>query len=382
MKRVAYLSVIISVILALMLVILVNNSKKKEQERREELNRLDGEMYEEIKSNDNYFNNEEDKADKELNEKLKKYNFYQKLAEKIHVNVLFLGNAVTDGVGVVDYNQRWVNRFVNAIETDYGTDLSGYNLGRVDSDAFYGYNALNFIGNQFVYDLVIICYGADDDPSTFSFYYDGLLRSIKNQNRKCEIYCLIEANPSGYNENADAVRDICEYYGGVCIDVNNYFLEKSIKMSDALDGIIPNEKGNLAYFNCIMEVVNKNLKEGRVISDKFTPNFSTSESFDNYRVYERSKMEQKINTVYEFNAKGSIATLIFSKSYTDGGSFRVYVNGKKVSTVNNVKDDNSTGKQTEFQIVATGLEGVNQIRVETGTAENALNFYGVAMSGS
>ena len=381
MRIIAIVSVVVAAILAVALWFLISDYNKKAKIRRDELHLLDIEMYEEIKNNDNYFDADVTPADRELAEKMKNYNFYQKLEERMQVNVLFLGNEITDGIGVSDYTYRWVNRFVSEIEDGYGSDLKGYNYGKVNSDAFYGYNILNFAATSLTYDLVMICYGANDDPATFKIYYDGLLRSIKNQNSKCEIYCIIEANPEGYSDNAEDVRELCAHYGGICIDMNEYFIANKIDMSATLQGVLPNAEGNAAYYACISKVVRENLLADRQTKSEIKPNLSTTKSFDNYKVISREEMKQVSDTVFEFTARGNIATLIYNKSYTDGGTIKVYVNGKKLQTIDNKRENNTGGKEVDFYLIATGLDGVNKIRIETGTADNTLNFYGVALSG-
>ncbi len=381
MRILAIASLLIAAILAVSLYFLISDYNEKAQQRRDELHLLDIEMYEEIKNNDNYFDAEVSQADRELAEKLKKYNFYQKLKERLQVNVLFLGNAITDGVGVSDYNYRWVNQFVNEIENGYGSDLKGFNYGKAGSDAFYGYNILNFSASSLVYDLVFICYGADEDPETFKINYDGLLRSIKNQNSKCEIYCIIEASSDGYGENADTVRQLCTHYGGVLIDVNEYFIANKIDTNETLDGIVPNLKGNIEYYNCISKVLRENFLNERAISTEIKPNSVTTKYFDNYNVITRTDMKRIGETVYEFSAKGKMAGLIFNKSYTDGGTIKIYVNGKKVQTIDNKRSENDVGKGVDFALISYDLSGVNKIRIEMGSADNTLNLYGVAISG-
>ncbi len=384
LRHLPIISVLLAAILAVSLYFLVSDYNKKEAIKRDELHNLDLEMYEEIKNNDNYFDSSMSPGDRELAEKLKKYNFYEKLREQLQVNVLFLGNAVTDGMGVADYNDRWVNKFVKEIEEGYGSDLKGFNYGKDGSEAFYGYNMLNYSKEKNAYyDLIIVSYGATDDPADFVTNYDGLLHSIKEQNPKCEIYCLIEAAKAPIEENISTVRELCEFYGGICIDISKYFEDHNVDLDKTLlsDGLTPNEKGNIHYYNCISEVLKENFDSGRKIPNISESYLSSGKSFENYSVIKRDGMKQIGDTVFEVSVKGEMLSLIYLKSYTDGGAIKIYVNGKKLQTVDNKQTDNNAGKEIDFSLVASGLHGVSKIRIETGSKDNALNFYGIATSG-
>ncbi|MEE0969931.1 MAG: SGNH/GDSL hydrolase family protein [Clostridia bacterium] len=410
MRIIAVLSILAAVAISIVLYCLVSDYNEKEQARREELSMLNKELYEENKNSGDHFGvdsetdpyisggystdtnkSPDDTADTDtteyngtttevINDNNENDDFYTKLKNKEQVNVLFVGDGITEGNGVDDYNRRWVNRLVNEIETSYGAELKGYNYGKENSDAFYGYSNMSF-RLTYVYDLVVVCYGAKDDPNTFKMYYDGLLRAIKNQNPKCEIYCIIEANPLGYGENADAVREICSYYGGVCIDVNAYFKENNIDMSETLVDLIPNEAGNLAYYWCISAVLAENLVEGREVPSVVTPNYSTTKYFDNYRVIRRNQMQPTGNTVFEFSVRGNTASLVYFENYSNGGDIKVYVNDEQVINVNNKSLSDVDSKKLNFMRISTELYGVNKIRIETDTADNAFNIYGVAISG-
>ncbi len=381
MRILSVLSLLICAVLAVALYFLLSSYNDKQKERRDELLLLDMEMYEANQNNGSYFDSYIDPADRELAEKLKNYNFYEKLKERLQVNVLFLGNGIVQGTGVANSNDNWVIKIVNEIETDYGTDLKGANYGKADTDTFYGYNIMNCAPTGHIYDLVVICYGADEDPETFETYYDGLLRSVKNQNSKCDIYCIIEAREGGNGENAETVKQLCSHYGGICIDMNEYFSENNIDKKKTLNGIIPNVEGNIAYYNCISNVIKENLRAEREVPAENKAYLSTSKDYDNYKYVKRTEMKKVSDTIYEFSSAGKIASLIFYKSYSSGGVIRVYINGKKISAIDNTLDNNVGGNLIRFELLDDELSGVNKIRIETDTADNALNIYGIALSG-
>jgi len=319
-------ALMLAAILAVGLYFLLSDYNAKEIERRNELFLLNIQMYEEMQ---NSGTNNTGNVDRVLAEKLKNYNFYEKLTERLQVNALFLGNEVIKGGNIGDPNLSWINRLAREIEEDgYCADLKGANFGLADSDPFYGYNMLNFysLGLDY-YDFVIVCYGADEDPETFELYYDALLRSIKNQNKKCEIYCIIEADVNGYGPNAETVRAVCANYGGVCVDMNEYFRKNNISFDSALDGYLPNEIGNSAYYDCVSGLIQENIANGRKIPEENKPYLSTSRDFDDYKAVDRAEMKRVGDSVLEFCSSGKVATLI-TKNGVSGGPVKVRVNGK------------------------------------------------------
>ncbi|MGN1048045.1 MAG: hypothetical protein ACI4QZ_05505, partial [Eubacteriales bacterium] len=63
-----------------------------------------------------------------------------------------------------------------------------------------------------------------------------------------------------------------------------------------------------------------------------------------------------------------------------GGNIRVYVNGKRVLTESNKFDTNIT-RQVRCLMISNNLSGVSKIRIETDSADNMTNIFGVAVCG-
>lgn len=378
MRIIAIASIVLAVILGAVLLFLLSGYRDRENEKKEELHKLDAELYEEIKKNNILYGEDISDEDRQVLEKMKNYDFYQKIEEKLDTYVAFFGTETVRKMK--NDSNNWVAKFFPAMRSEFSY-ARGINCGSKGSDALYGYVALNTSALQYTeyYDLAVVCYGAHDDPATFATYYDGLLRSIRNQNEKCEIYCIIEASADGYNENADTVRQICALYDGVCIDMNEYFIENGIDYSMTLDGIVPNAYGDIEYLNALMNTIEENLKNGRRVRGEGRVNLSTTRLFDNYNFVSVSKMKRTGDTVFEFTASGKMATLVYKINELNGGNTKIYVNGKKVSTC-----DTRIGGSDELGVfsISMNMNGMNRIRIETETEKNANNIYGIAMSGA
>lgn len=376
MRIIALICTVVAVVLAMGLYVLLGEYNENAREKMIALHRLDIQAYEEMRNQ-----NEEDflsQSEKELLEKMKNYDFYQKIEEKLTTYVAFFGTETVRKMN--NDNMNWVAQFFGTMQKDY-TDTHGINSGLRGSDAYYGYITLNLRALQsFEYfDLAVVCYGSHDDPETFATYYDGLLRSLKNQNEKCEIYCMIEANEEGYNANAEAVKQICALYGGICIDMNEYFRENGIDYDATLNGIEPNAYGDKVYHDALMATIDASLKEGRRVDTDKRVKFSSTRDFDNFKYLGTAKMKKVSDTVFEFSSPGRMAALIYKVDAKNGENTRIYVNGKKVLEVNTKHGDSD---EMGIALISTELGNMNRIRIETGTEDNAMNIYGVALSGS
>ncbi len=375
---IALISTIMAVILTAVLYVLIGRYNESERMKSVALHELDIQVYEDMRNQESEADDYLSDAEKELRKKMKNYDFYQKIKEKLTTNVVFLGTETVRKRK--NDSENWVSQFFDTMRKKY-TMAHGINSGSKGSTALYGYIALNLsaLQNFEYFDLAVVCYGTHDDPETFAVYYDGLLRSIKNQNEKCEIYCIIEANKDGYNENADVVRQICALYGGICIDMNEYYYEHGIDFDATLDGIEPNAYGDKEYLNAIIETIENALNSDRKVSTDKRVNFSSTRNFDNFKYLAVSKMKKVSDSVYEFSSSGKMEVLVYKIDPKNGENIKIYVNGKKTLTVNTKY---GTSDELGVVLISTDLGNMNRIRIETGTADNARNIYGVALSGS
>lgn len=364
-----------AVLLAVILLVLVNDYNKKQ---REEYDRLFYEDIEQYEFDKELLENKDSIEQNDLlTRKQKKYDFYQKLTEHLQVNVLFLGNSAATDEGVSEQSNSWVMKIADDIRTKYGCTLRGGTYAKPDTTTFYGYHIMNSYSRGLTYDLMVVCYGAGEDTDSFEFYYDGLMRSIKNQNSKCEIYCVIEACESGKQENAEKIKEICDYYGGIVIDMNEYYAENNIDFADVTaSGITPNLEGNELYYKAVSKAMNDAYTSERRVTSVKTARLESSTVFDDYHYTQLSDMKRISDTVYETSIDGRVAALIYAKSFS-GGKITVYVNGKKLITEQNTLETN-VSRRVASRIISSELGGVTKIRIETEEAANVANILGIA----
>ena len=365
----AFLGILLSAALATLLVFLIKQDRDFDRVEQDRLHQLN----EELRGTFDEEEQNKQQANKELQEKLKKYDVYQKMKEGLQVNALFLGNgaATNNSSGT----KQWVFDAVALWEKEFGLDVQGGNYARENTTAFYGYTMMNEYPRGLKYDIVVVCYGAEDDPADFAFFYDGLLRSIKNQNAKCEIYCVIEANAAGYSENAETVRMLSDYYGAVCIDMIQYFRDNNVSFDTALDGLNPTPQGSDVYLDALQTTLKSNLNSGRKVPERTASYDAKADRFDKFTFVEAKSLSKRTVTSYEYVTSDPVVGILFYHS-NDGGTIRIYANDKLVATVDNRAKENE-GRRIDTAVAGIEFDGRTEIRIEAGTQENLTNIAGI-----
>lgn len=364
----ALVGVILCIALAVVLFYLLKNANQNDRLEQDRLHQLNEELRQTFDEDD-----DEKNESNILRDKLKKYDFYQKLREGLQVNALFLGNGASTATS--SGQRQWVFDAVAHWERTFGIDIQGGNYARVNTTAFYGYTMMNEYPRGLRYDLVVVSYGAQDDPADFAFYYDGLLRSIKNQNAKCEIFCVIEANADGYSENAETVRLLSDYYGAVCIDMIQYFKDNGVSFETALDGINPTPEGSDVYLEAIKSVVQENLDGGRKVPERTATYDAKATCFDKFSFVEAKSLSKDTVTSYEYVTDDPVVGIMYYNT-SDGGTIRIYADGKLVSTIDNRLKEAGV-RQITTAVAGKNFEGRTVIRVEAGSKDNLTNIAGI-----
>ena len=91
MRIIALISTVFAVILAAVLYILVGKYNEKELMKMVALHKLDIQVYEDMRNQDDGMDELLSDSERELQEKMKTYDFYQKIEEKLTTNIAFFG---------------------------------------------------------------------------------------------------------------------------------------------------------------------------------------------------------------------------------------------------------------------------------------------------
>ncbi len=300
--------------------------------------------------------------------------FYEKIKSGQSVNILFLGNCSARG----EYG--WISRGASSLAARYNVALGGGNYTNLGSDSFLGYYLMNSNMKGLTYDLVVVVFGHGEDTENFRVNYDGLFRSIKENNQKCEIIAVIEADKNGYNANVDSVREICDHYGASVIDMVQYFKENKVDYkSSTSDGRTLTYNGCNHYIDAFLSTIETNIIEGKTVDPVTEGVYSTSECFADFQFIPVSQMTKAGENAVEIKTNAKMVNLIYYDNYA-GGDITLFVNGKKVEGFRNVGVQN-TARSLNRRLVSQNLNGINTIRINFGKSDNISNIKGIVIGG-
>lgn len=206
---------------------------------------------------------------------------YSKLQAKSPVRIAILGDSIGAGADT-DAAHAWYALLSSWLTEAYGSQITmdNYSIGGTTSltGYFQSETALRQqIQTAGCYDLVIICYGANDNPENFSLFYESMLRSVKTLNPSCQILTFLESNPQGYSGKTDEIRRLSRLYSADVIDAIRAYSLSGLSYEElSPDGVHPNTEGHRLYFEAIRPVMEENVASNKQVaplpaaSDKYT----------------------------------------------------------------------------------------------------------------
>lgn len=313
--------------------------------------------------------NELNKKEREEKQRISNLNVYEKLKENRDVNILVVGDGIGAQVGLESNESGWIFKLQNYLRNNYHCKVNVNNISIGLAISYQGYNDV-MKENLSNYDLVILCYGQNDrrilDVKQFNIIYEALIRQIRVKNPNCDIIPIIESPLREYNDYANSIISISNYYGFNYADTIKGFNTSGIDyLQLTTDGVFPNVKGYDIYFNTIKDIIDKNVSDGKNMKDKtITPYNSNCTVLDTYKFIDKKNINFE-NNVYTVGTTGSFIGLSYSTS-PNGDIINVYINDvliKKLSTKSPSKDNISI-------IIADDLTGKNVIKFKIVQEEN------------
>ncbi len=221
-------------------------------------------------------------------------NAYEKIINGIPVNALIIGDSIGEGSGASCSNNTWSMLLCEFIKNKYNCKLHVENISMGGNTSVAGF--IRLIERDYKmadYDLVIICYGQNDEAKDFDIHYESLLREVMSRYPKCSMICVLEHSQMTYTKKINTIIDLAEYYHIPVVDTIKPFSEhKNGYDSLVIDGTHPNDDGYIIYANSILDVIESEIDRPTpvVLSDK--PMFERSLLFENYVWYDSSMFER------------------------------------------------------------------------------------------
>lgn len=247
---------------------------------------------------------------------------YSKLQAKSPVRIAVLGDSIGAGADT-DAAHAWYALLSSWLTETYGSQITMDNFSIGGTTSLTGYFQSETIMRQQIqkagcYDLIIICYGANDYPENFSLFYESMLRSVKTQNPSCQILTVLESNPQGYSKKTDEIRRLSKLYSADVIDtIRTYSLSGLTYEELSPDGTHPNTEGHYLYFETIRPVMEENVASNKQVSPLPAASNKYTALYENFTFIPLQACQQEDGS-YSFATNLPALGIVYRKSPENG----------------------------------------------------------------
>ena len=148
---------------------------------------------------------------------------YQKLADHENINLLVVGDSISEGVGASDKSLTFANRLRVWLQDQYGCKVNLNNQALSGTASTYGYARTKLLDDQIPYDLIVICYGHNDSEQNFALYYEALLRALHTKYPHASLVAVAEHTQRDTSNNPSnkmrIIENLCSHYGADIADI-------------------------------------------------------------------------------------------------------------------------------------------------------------------
>lgn len=237
--------------------------------------------------------------------------FYQKLNKGEDVNILINGDSIGAGSGATKGNS-WTDLIKAYVESEYQVSCNVANISLGGNGSYAGYVLLNALDDGTDYDLMVVCYGQNDEEAPFFTEYEALIRSALKKYPSLNIISVIESSQRDYTEKMREIEEIAEYYDLRTADTIAAFNNSGKKYEDlTVDALHPNDEGYKLYFEAVKEVIETEVANDTGVEDITRIPLSNEVSgYENCAYYPASRFVRKDDTTYELSLDKGFSGII------------------------------------------------------------------------
>ena len=404
-KKVAivFFGVVMAFIIAVLGLFVLRAFLKHERRQTADIEQLQIDSWSRISIQDNKSKKEYIRLQQATEEKIncffqsERLNAYQKLACGVDINLLIVG----DSIGALP----WTMDFSDWIQDNYEVDCYLKNISLGGNDSYAGVISEKMLDDDKKYDLILVCYGQNDDEDFFALDYEALIREAISDNPGCSIISVLESPQRQYTSKMKEIIKIAEYYGIAVADTIKAFEESGYsyeKLTD--DGVHPNEQGQIIYLDTVTEIVIgkteaeyqrkisileetvKNLTVpdiGSYYYEQNSPQAAISqetEEFERILFFPEKEFKRLSDTDWEIkldNISGKLG-ICWCRSQGDNG-FDILYNGEEIHSYRDYFKINYTLYYIE-RILDNSQQYNGTFTIKFVTKENADNFKGIVFT--
>ncbi len=308
---------------------------------------------------------------------------YRKLKQGEDVNILINGDSIGAGGGSTDGNS-WTDLLKEYIESEYGVNCNLTNISLGGNGSYAGYVQENILNDGIDYDLMIICYGENDDRKSIFREYEALIRSAEKKYPSCNIIAILESSQREYTKKIEAIEELSEYYDIPTADTIAAFNESGRSYEElTVDVKHPNDEGYRLYFEKVKEIIDRETEnETGVENISRAPLDPSVSEFDTFRYYSAEEFQRTGETTYIIHLSEGVRGIIglYHLFCPSNGEIIIKTDGKVSSTRHMEWSYNF--KQDYIYKPDNELHGASHdIEISFPTAEMAEGFKGMIFTG-
>lgn len=191
----------------------------------------------------------------------KNLNFYDKLVVGKQIDYVVIGDSIGRGSGAENASLTWFAQLEKLLDSRYNVTFNRHSIVQSGATAFEGIVKMEQESLPSQFDIAFIIFGENDrkymNSNQFGYFYERLIRQLKEQNPNSEIVTITESCLSN-QDFANVIKTTSDYYKTVHIDMRLPFDASGLSLKALTkDGIHPNGKGYSLYAQSIFNELEK-----------------------------------------------------------------------------------------------------------------------------
>ena len=314
---------------------------------------------------------------------------YSKISSGKPVNILVVGDSISEGTGASDEKHAWTYLLKERLESRYKSEVKLSNVSMGGESSLAGFVRLMEQDNTY-YDLVIFCYGQNDKDENFESYYEAMVRKALSIYPDCSVISILEHSQRSYTYKMNCIKEIAGYYNIPVVDCIKLFDDQIAGYdSYVIDGIHLNDAGHALYSEAVEGVIEEQIKiKALPVSLKEQPKHTNTSFFDNSYWIPSNSFTRNGNTysielpdeikgsgIPSFTGEKGVLIVIDIIDYPGENVITVFSNGKK--TAERKTDWKYSFRQRHIPEISYGLViEKGSFIIEFSSTEQADSFKG------
>ncbi|MGN0242649.1 MAG: SGNH/GDSL hydrolase family protein [Lachnospiraceae bacterium] len=320
---------------------------------------------------------------REEEERIAKYNFYDKLRAGEGIKMAVMGDEIAQQQGRQNPNTGWKDLLESYFKRGYKSSVDSVDLSAYGINVYQG--LYQYIRNEDdeQYDVIFLSYGSHDkkEMTTQQFLacYEALIRRIHTACPKAEIVPLISNMMQDSPKLVREMKELFKHYDLPYIDMCQAFEKSRLTNSQlTVDEFYPNDTGYKLYYDTLKTMIDKGVRERREIYDGLPAVlYEDSEQFADLQLIPLENMDEKKNNVYTYETKKSLVGVSYACEANYGGSFKTFLNGQEVDEWQT--DEKKTTDKAN--IIGYSMSGSNEIKIQINEKDKEfVTIYGIILN--